>query len=125
MSDATIEFFEELARRRHDPRLIKANGTLRFELRDGARINRWVVTIRKGDISVSRTNAEADAIVRGDRATFERILAGEANAMATFLRGALAFEGNPELIVLFQRLFPGPPKGSLDRRPAGYAKRRS
>ena len=125
MANVTTEFFDELGRRQHDPRLIKANGTLRFELKDGSRINRWVVTIRKGDISVSRAGREADAIVRGDRATFERILAGEANAMSTALRGELAFEGDPELIVLFQRLFPGSPKGSLDRRPAGYARRRS
>ena len=35
---------------------------------------------------------------------------GKVNAMAAVLRGDLAVEGNAELLVLFQRLLPGPPR---------------
>ena len=35
MTDATTEFFQELAERGHEPALEKATGTLRFDLSDG------------------------------------------------------------------------------------------
>ena len=38
--------------------------------------------------------------------------------MAAVLRGAVAIEGDPGLLVLFQRLFPGPPKRRQARRAA-------
>jgi putative sterol carrier protein len=34
--------------------------------------------------------------------------AGKVNAFAAVLRGAIKIEGDPRLLVLFQRLFPGP-----------------
>jgi hypothetical protein len=34
--------------------------------------------------------------------------AGKVNAFAAALRGAIAVEGDPRLLVLFQRLLPGP-----------------
>ncbi len=49
MTDATTEFFEELAARGHEPALAKVTGTLRFDLRDGgARAERWLITIDEG-----------------------------------------------------------------------------
>lgn len=107
MPDATDEFFEELGRRGHEPLLKKATGTVRFDLLDGGRTDRWRVAIKKGDVSVSRANGQADCVVRTDRATFAGIVAGEVNPMAAVLRGTVGVEGDPELIVLFQRLFPG------------------
>jgi hypothetical protein len=33
---------------------------------------------------------------------------GDVNALAAYLRGELALEGDPELLVLIQRVLPGP-----------------
>ena len=57
---------------------------------------------------LDRRNARADCVLRTDKALFDGIARGEVNAMAAILRGELAFEGDVQLLVLFQRLFPGP-----------------
>ena len=124
MTDSTAEFFQELGRRGHEPLLEKATGIVRFDLVDGRRTERWLVTLDRGDVSVSRKNAAADCIVRGDRSVLEAMATGEANAMAAYLRGELTLEGDPELLVLFQRVLPGPPKRRLRRPSAGRQKAR-
>ena len=108
--DATTEFFEELGSRGHEPLLEKATGTIRFDLSNGKRKARWLVTVKKGDVTVSHANARADCVTRADQGLFEQIVTGEENAMAAVLRGAISVEGRPELLVYFQRLFPGPPR---------------
>jgi putative sterol carrier protein len=109
MTDATAQFFGELESRGHDPRLAKVRGTLRFDLADAKRTTRWLVAVDRGAIAVSHRNAKADCVIRADKATFDGIAAGEVNAFASVLRGALRVDGERELLVLFQRLFPGPP----------------
>jgi putative sterol carrier protein len=111
MADATTEFFDDLDARGHEPLLEKATGALRIELSNGKRRARWLVTVKKGDVAVSHANTKADCVVRMDQALFERIVTGRENATAALLRGLVAVEGDPQLLVLFQRLFPGPPKG--------------
>jgi putative sterol carrier protein len=108
LMDATTEFFHELGARGHERLLEKATGTIRFELTNGKRKARWLVTVKKGDITVSHANSRADCVVRTDHELSNQIVTGELNAMAAMLRGALTVEGKPELLVLFQRLFPGP-----------------
>jgi hypothetical protein len=44
--------------------------------------------------------------------------------MAAILRGEVRIEGDPELLVLFQRVFAGPPE-SIQRREAVVAGRSS
>jgi putative sterol carrier protein len=109
MPDATTEFFERLEERGHEPLLEKAKGTLRVDLTDNGRRARWLVEMSKGDIAVSHRNAKADCVIRLDKALSDRIVTGKENAVAAVLRGALAVDGNLQLLVLFQRLFPGPP----------------
>ena len=123
-TDPTTKFFDDLASRGHEPLLEKATGTLRLDLTNGKRSARWLVAIKKGDITVSRENRAADCVARADRGLFEGIVKGEVNAMAALLRGAIAVEGDPQLLVLFQRLFPGPPKSRRSRTP-GQARRRT
>lgn len=117
MADTTAEFFGELGGRGYEPRLRKASGTLRFDLRDRGSVDRWLVDVRKGDVTVSRRNVGADCIVSTDKALFDDIASGKTNAMAALLRGAADIEGDVELLVLFQRLFP-PPHSRRRRRPA-------
>jgi putative sterol carrier protein len=112
MPDATTEFFTRLADRGHEPLLEKANGSLRFDLVDNGRRARWLVEIDRGDLAVSHRNAKADCVIRAEKALFDRIAAGKENAVAAVLRGALGIEGNRQLLVLFQRLFPAAPKSA-------------
>jgi putative sterol carrier protein len=108
---ATEAFFAELGERGHEPLLEKAKGTVRVELRRGRQVDRWLVAIDRGDVSVSHRNVAADVTLRTTRELFDGLASGEVNTMAAVLRGAVEFEGDPELLVLFQRLFPGPPAG--------------
>jgi putative sterol carrier protein len=108
MSDPTEEFFAELDSRGHEPMLRKATGSLRFDLVDGTNESHWSVAVKKGDVSVSQTNAEAECVVTTDRPLFNAIVRGERNAMAAILRGEIGVEGDRELLVLFQRVFAGP-----------------
>jgi putative sterol carrier protein len=108
--DPTTEFFQELEARGHEAVLENVTGTLRFDLVNGKRTARWLVAIRKGEIDVSHKNAKADCVVRADKTLFDGIASGEVNAFAAALRGLIDIEGSPELLVLFQRLFPGPPR---------------
>ena len=123
MTDATTDFFQELGARGHEPLLERATGTVRFDLSDGKRTAHWVVTIEKGDLTLSQRNARADCVFRSDRGVFDRVVKGELNAMAALLRGVMEVDGDPELLVLFQRLFPGPPDAT-GRPPASRSTRR-
>jgi putative sterol carrier protein len=114
-SDSITEFFAELGRRGHEPLLEKASGSARFDVADGRRTERWLVTIDKGDLRVSRRNAAADCILRVDRSSFERAVAGKLNLMAAVLRGEVAVGGDPRLLVLLRRLFPQPSRRRRSR----------
>jgi putative sterol carrier protein len=101
---AITDFFEELGARGHEPLLERASGTVRVEVTNGKR-TAWLVTIEKGDVSVSRRNARADCVLRVPEKVFEGVVKGRTNATAAVLRGEVEIEGDPELLVLFQRLF--------------------
>jgi hypothetical protein len=118
-SDPIAEFFVALGSRGYEPLLRKAAGRARFDVVDGRRIERWLVTIDKGDIEVSRKNAEADCVLRVERAAFARVAAGELNLMAAALRAEVAIQGDPKLLVLLQRLFPRPSGGRPQSQRSG------
>jgi putative sterol carrier protein len=107
--DATSKLFEALDRRRHEPLLEKVEGRIRFDIRRDGQTDHWLVRVKKGDVSVSREEREADAVVGADPALFERIARGEENAIAAMLRGAMTVAGSLQLILRLERLFPGPP----------------
>ena len=110
MPQTATELFESLGRRGHEPLLEQAQGTLRFELENG-QPQRWLIEVDKGDVAVSHANRKADATVYVDAQLFDRIVRGEVNAMAAVLRGAVRVDGDPQLLMLFQRVFPGPQDG--------------
>jgi putative sterol carrier protein len=122
--DVTERFFDELAKRGHEPLLRKARGIIKFEIVDGKKVDRRFVAIDKGEIRVSRRNVASDGVIRVDKAVFERVASGRSNPIAAVLRNELAAQGDWRLLVLVQRLFPGPPKARPSRRTAGYSKRR-
>ena len=123
MADVIAEYFDALAAREHEQQLEKVTGSVRFDVMDGKRTQRWLVTVKKGDIVVSRRNAGADLVVSGDRKTLENVFRGNVNALAALLRGDLTVTGGSELLVLFQRLLPRPQDARRNRGAAGYARR--
>jgi putative sterol carrier protein len=117
--DPTAEFFGGLVEHDRDPLLERANGTVRFDLRDGKRVDRWLLSLENGEVTVSRANRHADCVVRADKALFDKIAAGKANATAAVLRGAMTMDGEMKLMVLLQRVFPGPPRRRARSRNGG------
>jgi putative sterol carrier protein len=109
ITDSTADFFDKLGRRGHEPLLNSVSGTLRFDLTDGPRTDQWYVRVTKGDMKVGQEELAADTIVRVDKDVFIAMTEGRVNAVAAFLRGELALDGDVGLIISFQRLFPGPP----------------
>jgi putative sterol carrier protein len=104
----TAAFFDDLAGRGREPLLNSRSGSIRFDLLDQERTEHWSVLIDKGDVDVSRSRGPADAVVRLEKSTFDRMVSGEVNAMAAVLRGEIVPEGDLGLVILFQRTFPGP-----------------
>ena len=102
MAEETAQFFEQLQQRGHEPLLEHATGTIRFDLVQGKRTDRWFISVKKGDISVSHEDGEADAVVTTDEAMFRQLVSGEENAMAAMLRGAVRAEGRVQLLAQFQ-----------------------
>jgi len=92
------------------PLLANTSGTLLFEIRDDNETVFALVTVDKGRVGVEEVPAprDADATIRADRALVDAIAAGRANAMAAVLRGEMGVEGDSELLMDFQRIFPGP-----------------
>jgi putative sterol carrier protein len=124
MTDATAEFFDALVERGHEPLLEKATITVRFDLKDAKKTDRWLVSVVKGDLAVSRRNLRADCVVSADKALFDDIVSGKTNALAAMLRGAMSIEGDTQPLVLFQRLFPGPSRSRRGRPTAAPARRK-
>lgn len=110
MADATGAFFDALGRRGYDPALQRASGTVAIEVAKGRARRRWLVTIDKGAVSVARTGGPADVTIRTDDDVFRSLASGRTSPMAAIVRGSVTVEGDPQLLLLFRRLLPGPPK---------------
>jgi len=106
----TAAFFDDLAGRGREPLLKSASGTIRFDLVDGDHVEHWTAIIDRGDVAVSHSRARGDAVVRLDKKTFDGLTCGTVNATAALLRGDLEVTGDLGLLMLFQRIFPGPPR---------------
>ena len=108
MTDATAEFFDGLRQRDYQPALAHKSGVVRVDVVDDGRSERWFVAVDNGNVKVSKRNQAADSTVRVDRQLLDRIVTGEANAVAAVLRGEMSLEGDWNLLIVFQRLFPSP-----------------
>jgi putative sterol carrier protein len=105
MTDATAEFFDELGRHGHEPMLKRLSATLRWDIVDGDQTEHRLVRIDHGDIRVTMSEAPADCVIIAERAVCNDVINGRTSALAALLRGAAAVDGDPELMVLAQRLF--------------------
>lgn len=124
MKASTAAFFDELGRRGHEPLLGRVSATVRFDISDGTSVDHRLLRIERGDIRVSSDDVPADCVVIVGAALLDEIIAGRTGAMAAFLRGALLVEGDPEVLVLVQRLFPGRSASAVSEASATDAARR-
>jgi hypothetical protein len=115
MSDPTAEFFDTLGQRRHE-RLLEVEGTIRFDLPGERETEHWFLEISHGDVSVSRDTRAADLVVRTDRGFFNKIVTGEANMLAAWIRNEVIFEGSLPLGRAFELVLPSPPGSRHPRR---------
>lgn len=109
--DRVAGFFDELARRGDEPLLRKVSGRVRFDLADGPGAESRLLVIDEGKLTLASDASEADCTVRGDLSVFKELVAGRMNFMAAVLRGAMACDGDLELMWAVQRIFPAPPRG--------------
>jgi hypothetical protein len=108
MSDPTAEFFDTLGHR-HERLLVQVVGTVRVDLAGERETEHWFLEITHGDVNVSRDTRAADLIVRTDRGLFDKVVTGETNILAAWLRYQVIYEGSSRLARFFERLFPEPP----------------
>jgi SCP-2 sterol transfer family len=113
-SDPISQFFADLAQPGHLATFESESATLRFDVPDGSRTERWYVAVNDGDVSVARQGGQTDAIVTTGRPVLEAIVAGRLNAQAALLRGLVQCQGSMAALMTFQRCLPGPP-GSRGR----------
>ena len=118
-STSTAEFFDDLSRRGREPLLRRVRATVRFDITDGDRTEHRLVSIDRRALRMSAVEEPADCVLGGDRAVFDAIVGGRMTVMVAPLRGVLAIDGDPELLVLTQRLFPGPAGSSRPDAVAG------
>ena len=126
MANELEEFTAQLGYRGHVRLLAGTSGTVLVELDDDGRTERWYVTVKRGDVSLSKSlpkGVSAPACtLRTTAATFKAIRTGQLNLLAAVLRGLLDIEGRVALLVALQGLF-DPSTGAAGERAAGYARR--
>ena len=102
--DAVTAFFEDLGSRGYDPLLRSVSATVRFDLVSGKATERWLLTIQKGNLSVSHRNVRADAVIRLSRDLFGGAASGETGLLPAMLRGEVVLEGDYRLMIMVRRL---------------------
>jgi SCP-2 sterol transfer family len=122
-ADAVSDFFEDLSSRAYDPLLRSVSGTVRFDLVSGKTTERWLLEIRKGDLSVSHRNVAAGTVMRLSRTLFEAVARGETNLFPALLRGEVTLEGDYRLMIMVRRLLRRRLAVRQPRTTAGYARR--
>jgi SCP-2 sterol transfer family len=108
MTNATTEFFERLAERSAEPSLGRTSGSVRVDVDRDGKIEQWRVVINRGALVVSRSGETAECVITATGKVFDDLVSGRANALAATLRNELLIDGDPGLLVRFQRLFPAP-----------------
>jgi putative sterol carrier protein len=107
-SDPTTQLFNRISRGGREDSLADVEGRLRFDLNMGDHVEQWAIDVHYGQITVSRDATEPDCVVALDKELLDRIATGQANAMSALLRADIVVSGDVRLLVLLERLLPGP-----------------
>ena len=95
--NAVEAFFADISTRGQIAVLGATSGTIRFDVSSPSPLEYWYVTVRKGEVAVSRKNTRADVVCKLDRALFEDVAEGRKQAMAAIIRGAIVVQGDLSL----------------------------
>ena len=107
-TDPTARLFERIRRLGRVDALADVDGRLRFDVHTADRVEQHAIIVHRGQLSVGRELDEADCVVDLDKELLDRMAAGQANAMTALLRGDMMVSGDVRLLVLLERLLPGP-----------------
>jgi putative sterol carrier protein len=107
-ASTSTQFFDALAEQGYNPLLARTSGTIRCDLANGDGLEYIYVAIDKGTVSVSHAKRDADAIIRCNRDLLDGVTSGDVNVMAALLRGVIDVQGDLNLLMRFQKVFPGP-----------------
>lgn len=113
-ADPITQFFTSLDKPGHLATFEGSSAEVQFDILDGKKVERWHVSITRGDVAVTHNSGPAEATVRIDRRHLEALVTGRLNAQAAYLRGLFTCEGSVGALMMFQRCLPGPP-GSTGR----------
>jgi hypothetical protein len=113
-ADPITRFFASLDEPGHLATFEGSSAEVRIDAVEGKKVERWHVSITRGDVAVTHNGGPADVTVRIDRPHLEALVTGRLNAQAAFLRGLFTCEGSVGALMMFQRSLPGPP-GSTGR----------
>jgi putative sterol carrier protein len=108
-ADPVTQFFAALDEPGHLAIFEGNSAGIRFDVLDGKKVERWHVSITRGDVAVTHNGGPADVTVRINRRHLEAMVTGHLNAQAAFLRGLFTCEGSVGALMMFQRCLPGPP----------------
>ncbi len=122
--DPIATLFERVSQRGRVDSLEGVSGTLRFDFKTGDRIDSWLLAIHSGQVTLAHGGGDADCVVELDKELADRMATGEANAMTALLRADMMVTGDVKLLVLLERLLPGPagahgPRRTVHSRSAG------
>lgn len=110
MPDVIERFFLSLEPQGYHPLLNKAQGTIRFDLRNNGTTDQWIISVNRGRVKVSRNARQpADTVFATDTDSFRRIVLGEEQLWALLLRGRVIVRGNWPLALVLSRILPSPP----------------
>lgn len=115
-----VGFFERLSRRENELLLQQVTGSIRFDLAHEELVEHWFLSVDQGRVEVTREQREADCVLRTDMRIFEGMVCGEISSITAMLRGQIVVQGDLRLLMLLERVLPGPP-GSHD--PRAFARR--
>ena len=122
--DAVTAFFEDLGSRGYDPLLRSVSAAVRFDLVSGKTTERWLLTIQKGNLSVSHRNVRRRRRHPAAAGTlFERVASGETTLLPAMLRGEVVLEGDYRLMIMIRRLLRTRLAARRPETAAGYARR--
>jgi hypothetical protein len=119
-SDPTARLFARISRLGRVDALADVDGRLRFDVHAGDRVEHRAIIVHRGQITVAGEVTDPDCVVDVDKELLDRMAAGQSNAMTALLRGDMMITGDVRLLVLLERLLPGPAgaHGPLRSRPS-------
>lgn len=107
-NDPTASFLFGLQAKGFQPLVARARGTIMLELTNRQAEDHWLIRIDEGRVEVANRPGPADVVVRMRRELFVSAVRGRSNLWTAILRSDVVVEGDLHLLVVFQRLLPGP-----------------